>query len=249
LSRVLKHEGISTKGKLLLAYILAKSIWKYYDSDFMQTDWTTDSIHFMREYRLDSESDEKSEKVDPSNPFFAVPNFESESCGSDEQCFSGDVLHQFPRVLALGVMLAEIGRKTPTTAAHTAESPEAKINDNLDTYKRVLKSPGWPALDVRNEEIRVRFRDAVETCLDPKVFHVLHTGKGESDIDARRDIIYRRVIFPLEQLCKELGVIDKPELVQLLDYAEQDSGGKALQIGPMLLDNEGRKYAYILKCL
>lgn len=35
--------------KLLLSYLLAKSIWQFYDSEWMKRDWTKDSIHFMRE--------------------------------------------------------------------------------------------------------------------------------------------------------------------------------------------------------
>ena len=242
LSRVLAHEDISTKGRILLSYILAKSVWRYYDSSFMRIEWTTDSIHFMHERRLDPRTDSDSAKVDPSSPFFAMPSPELGSCVSVEQYQTGDVLHHFPRVLALGVILAEIGRKTPTTAALDSGSPKAKINDDLNSYKRVLKSPGWPALDVRNEEIRIRLRDAVGVCFDPKVFNVASTGKGQTVVDARREVIYQRVVFPLEQLCNELGIIGKPGVVQLLDYTKEGLGGQTSHCKATLLDYRSKRY-------
>ncbi|KAI9869217.1 MAG: hypothetical protein M1813_000005 [Trichoglossum hirsutum] len=221
LSQVLELEKISPKGRILLAYILAKSVWRYYDSGFMRIKWTTESIHFMREYRLDLEKDMDQEKIDPSSPFFAFPPLDSDLNESTEHYRTWSVLHQYPRVLALGTMLVEIGRKRPKKAAHESRSPEAQINNDFARYMEVVGSTNWPALDVRNEEIRNRYRAAVRSCLDPKIFHVsASTTAGQFDVDARRDILYKHVVFPLEQLCAELGIIDQPEVVELLDYTE-----------------------------
>jgi hypothetical protein len=243
LSQVLEDKEITTKGKILLAYILAKSVWRYYDSDFMRIKWTTESIHFMREHRLDPQTDTDLEKIDPSNPFFAFQDLGQDEPTPIEQYKTGNVLHQFPRVLALGIMLAEIGRKTPTTTAHGIKSSDAQINSDLTRYKEVLRSSSWPCLDVRNEEIRARFRDAVGTCLDPKVFHNAPSSEKQlSGVSKRRDTLYRRVVFPLERLCAELGIIDQPDVVQLLNYAATTASTGKIPCGMMLSGDEHRRY-------
>ena len=242
LSQVLKLDKISSKGRILLAYILAKSVWRYYDSEFMRNKWTTESIHFMREYRLDPDKDTDQEKIDPSSPFFAFPPLETDRNESTEYCQTYSVLHRYPQVLALGIMLVEICRKKPKKAAHEPRSPEAQMNTDFTIYNEVVRSTNWPALNVRNEEIRNRYRAAVQSCLDPKVFHVsASTAAGQCDVDVRRDILYKHVVFPLEQLCAELGIIDQPEAVELLDYTDASSKTRKLPYATMLSKDENRQ--------
>jgi hypothetical protein len=243
LSRLLELEEISTKGKILLAYILARSVWQYYDSDFMKTNWTTESIQFMREHQYEGNIDKDREKIDPSTPFLAFTSTEWSLHASIEQYQTGDVLHHFPRILALGIMLADVGRKNPTRVAHLAISAEAQINKNLAKYQDILKSPTWPSLDVRNPDIKTRFRNAVRTCLDPKVFHVTSPkSRAQSCVEKRRDIIYRRVVFPLEQLCTELGIIDQPRDDQLINYVGALSISDSIPNGLLLSEIEERRY-------
>ncbi|KAF2873107.1 peptidase S8/S53 domain-containing protein [Massariosphaeria phaeospora] len=219
LSQVLQRKNISSKGRILLAYILAKSVWRYYDSDFMRMHWATETIHFMREYRLNPDGDMDQEKIDPSSPFFAFAAPETGQNEYSEHCQSYSVLHRYPRILALGIMLVEICLTKPRQT-HGAAYSDAQLNTDFTTYQEVAKSTNWPGLDVRNEEIRNKYRAAAQSCLDPKLFHVPHQKNSrENDVQIRRDILYKRVIFPLEQLCAEMGIINQPDMVELLDYA------------------------------
>ena len=51
LAELLKITKLSRKMKLLLSYFLAKAVWQYYDSDWMQREWTKEMVHFMFERR------------------------------------------------------------------------------------------------------------------------------------------------------------------------------------------------------
>jgi hypothetical protein len=242
LSQVLELEKILSKGRILLAYILAKSVWRYYASDFMRIRWSTESIHFMREYRLDPDKDIDQEKIDPSSPFFAFQPMEIDRNESTEHCQTFSVLHRYPRVLALGIMLVEICRKKPKKAAYEPRSLEAHINTDFTIYNEVAGSTHWPALDVRNDEIRNRYRAVVQSCLNPKVFHVSASmATSHSDVDIRRDILYKHVVFPLEQLWSELGIIDQPEVVELLDYNDSSSKTGKFSYATLLSKDENRR--------
>lgn len=49
---LLKMTHLSNKGKVALAYILARSAWQYYDSPWMMTPWTHDTICLLSERNL-----------------------------------------------------------------------------------------------------------------------------------------------------------------------------------------------------
>jgi hypothetical protein len=55
LTTILESYHLTSKMKGTLAYILARSIWQFYDSAWMNTKWTSDSIYFMRESYPDVE--------------------------------------------------------------------------------------------------------------------------------------------------------------------------------------------------
>lgn len=245
LSQVLELEKISTKGRILLAYILAKSVWRYYDSDFMRTKWTTETIHFMREYRLDPDKDEDQEKIDPLSPFLAFLHIGNDQNELKERCQTFSVLHRYPRILALGIMLVEICRKKPKKAASELRSYEDQINTDFTIYNEIARSTNWPSLGVRNEEIRNRYRAVVQSCLDPKRFHISASmTTGQSDVDLRRDILYKNVVFPLEQLCAELEIIDQPEVVELLDYHSTGSEIRKFPDATLLAESENRRSVF-----
>lgn len=37
----------TTKQKVLLPYLLAKAVWQFYDSEWMEGKWTKDTVQFM----------------------------------------------------------------------------------------------------------------------------------------------------------------------------------------------------------
>ncbi|KAI8269269.1 putative subtilisin [Colletotrichum sp. SAR11_239] len=49
LQSILRIGRLSNRMKLVLAYIVARSYWQYYDSPWMNSPWTSDTIHFLCE--------------------------------------------------------------------------------------------------------------------------------------------------------------------------------------------------------
>jgi len=54
LAKLLDVVKLSRKMRLLLSYILAKAVWQFYDSGWMQKEWTKETVHFMFERRSDT---------------------------------------------------------------------------------------------------------------------------------------------------------------------------------------------------
>ncbi|KAI5460318.1 hypothetical protein BGZ63DRAFT_424828 [Mariannaea sp. PMI_226] len=220
LSDILARSRISSKAKLFLAYVLAKSVWRYYNSDFMKTPWTTESVHFMREGRRD---DARSEEINPASPCFAFSTLMSEKLEPPEYCDGYSVLHRYPRVLALGVLLVDICRKCPLDSLERAPIIEQQLNDDFTRCADIIDDHSWPDLDLRNEDAISTYRDAVRKCLDPKLFHVpelAEKGLDQMGMKKRRDALYTYVVLPLETLCTDLAIIDKIDQIGKLSYSE-----------------------------
>lgn len=217
LSEILKCR-IPSKAKILLAYILAKSVWQYYDSDFMKAPWTTDSVHFMREGKRGNGSQEE---IDPARPCFAFRPSMSEQFESAEYCDSFSVLHRYPRVLALAALLIDICQKTTDEIKETT-SIEERINNDFTRCSDIVESNCWPDLDLKNQDAIQIYRNAVRKCLDPKLFHIPTSidGSGNMAIKTRRNALYTYVVLPLTTLCANLGIIDNVNDIGRLTFSE-----------------------------
>ena len=215
LTQALKDYRISSKRKIYLAYILAKSVWQYYDSDFMRAPWTADSVHFMQESKYNTDGDSVP-GVDLLSPCFAYVPSILEQSKSTEYCDSYSVLHRYPKVLALGVLLVDICRTRPPNANTKAKSLEAQINNDFTSYSEIVRSNHWPNLEVWHEDAIRTYKDAVCKCLDPKLFHIPPSSKtpDQEGIKRRRNALYTYVVLPLETLCADIGIIDKSNLDQ-----------------------------------
>lgn len=222
LSKVLERHRISSKGKIFLAYIIAKSVWRYYNSDFMKAPWTIESVHFMRENKYDEDEDVDREEIDPANPCFAFRPLVSEQAEPTEYFESFSVLHRYPRVLALGVLLVDICRKKALNATAKASSLEEQINSDFTRYNEIVRSNHWPDLDVRHGDAIRTYKDAVCKCLDPRLFHIPSSTKrpNQAGIQKRRNALYTYVVLPLEILCADFGIIDKTDDIGRLAYSE-----------------------------
>jgi hypothetical protein len=51
LAELVMMTKLSLKMRLLLSYFLAKAVWQFYDSEWMQREWTKNTVHFMFERR------------------------------------------------------------------------------------------------------------------------------------------------------------------------------------------------------
>lgn len=100
--------------KYLLSYLLAKSVWQFYNTEWMGKEWTKESIHFMFERR----------QSDPDAGIYLNEPFISARFEPDASNDDSFLPHKFPEIKALGIVLLEIelGKSLRTTLTPTAIS-------------------------------------------------------------------------------------------------------------------------------
>ncbi|CAG8895629.1 unnamed protein product [Penicillium egyptiacum] len=181
LADILRKYYLTARMKLVLAYIIAYSVWQYYDSDWMKTKWTSDTIQFMKESGNNERSDERP-KLITWKPYLSVQfNNEDPECYEFNKLVGG--VHDYPRIRALGIMLVEIGIGSPL---HKGEPQSQPL---------VAKEFDYPD-----------YMSAVSHCLDPGTFNLAPFVAGSTprerkeNLQLRKDSLYDKVVFPLEEL-------------------------------------------------
>lgn len=241
LADVLKRHKLVEKTKLLLAYTLAKSFWQFYSSDWMGSCWTTSTLQFFPE-RRDDDADKHGD-IDCilyGSPYFALSAQKQDSFLSAEFLPTESVVHRYPRVLALGTMLLEIGRQKrargrqgtlqhqPGSVSSDVATPEEKISTDLHEIRSALKWGTCPEFDI-HEEVRQTYRAVLRNCSDPKLFEAAAANmlgeNGALTIEERRAIIYREIVYPLQLLLEKLGWIDRSGKIKDEDQEEGSSSG------------------------
>src|ERR1700753_1902806 len=128
LANILRSYRLTDKMKLSLAYIIAQSVWQYYDSDWMKTAWTSETVQFMKEYC--NINDNEQGNIYIWKPYLSI------SIGADENKISeysdadGEI-HRYPWIKSLGIMLVEIGLGSPLAQEHQSPNLDFAINHNL----------------------------------------------------------------------------------------------------------------------
>ena len=232
LADVLERHDLCAKKRLLLAYILARSFWQFYNSDWMGNQWTTETVQFFRERDGEDDDDEHHNNVCllEESPYVALSFQKDDSLLSAEYLATEYVVHRYPRVLALGTMLLEIGRRkrrkktTPGHANDEVKTIEEKISNYLNDIRSTLRRKTWPELGLQ-EEVQQTYRIIVNNCSDPKLFDIGHTNSLAQEnevltIEERRAILYKSVISPLKKLLEKLEWIDKSGNIQRQDGVE-----------------------------
>jgi hypothetical protein len=212
LAQVLETYRLSTKMKIVLAYILARSVWQFYNSDWMKTRWMGESIQFMPERCLVPDIPHQQSKFYACKPCFAV-HFNDSDDSFPEYCDSFSIIHRYPRVLALGSLLLDIGRRSYSVQARSQpQSVEEKINSDWITAMNAFKDDHWPDFEsMANKLVRKIYKTAVMNCFDKKIFGAaaLQSRKSnsgrDSGIEERRAILHERVVHPLETLLADMG--------------------------------------------
>ncbi|KAJ5718316.1 hypothetical protein N7488_003962 [Penicillium malachiteum] len=201
LADTLKHyPPLTARMKLVLAYIIAYSVWQYYDSDWMKTKWSSETIQFIKEFE-----DNRCGSCDPAKlftwkPYLSVNFNDDESECQEFNRLDGGV-HNYPRIRALGILLVEIGIGAPLHSQSLKKGLVAQVNSDLLSARGYIKDPKmW-----RNLEFE-QYREAAAQCLDPAIFSLAPFDAGASPQESRdslrqrRNILYDKVVFPLEDL-------------------------------------------------
>lgn len=222
LANILKLYHLTAKMKVALAYILAHAAWQCYDSDWMKTQWTSNLIQFMKE-RPGHIAGEQG-NLFAWKPYLSVHINQNDTVSYEVSVLDGEI-HPFPRIQALGIMLVEIGIGSPlykSTNVHPEQSPAAKANKDLLRAIEYSKNEKlWEDCDYPN------YRSAVDNCLDPKAFPVL--PDNAEGLRQRRDTLYNKVVFPLEELLRGTQWMNKWTEIGPLSRPAKNSVEPALQ--------------------
>jgi hypothetical protein len=236
LAEVLGSERLSTKTRLTLAYSVARSVWLYYNSDWMKKLWSSNSIHLMPE--SDSNLDEplRPQKPNTSNPCLAF-QFDDSEDDCEEIHRLKTTIHKHPRLRALGNLLLELAHKHPRQIApldpSNSRDPDAEvkaINRECIQAFKTFNDKSWPDFNIRDKENIQIYTDAVKSCFEHKTFSeqamfdamprndeqykaVLNKeGIGnlpkDLQVELRRKILYQKVLAPLEGLLKNAEIVE-----------------------------------------
>ncbi|ETS79009.1 hypothetical protein PFICI_08862 [Pestalotiopsis fici W106-1] len=185
LAELLQVTRLDPKMRLLLSYTIAKAFWQFYGTDWMQKEWTKDTVHFMFE-KLSTIP----KGLLINEPFLSA-QFGKPTCPDSEDEAR---IHSFPKILALGIMLIEIelgiSLEERRTADHNGIDGLPTVNTNLltasDTFKDVLK---------QNSAVFKPLVEAIETCLKPDRFN-----EYQNDVASLREALMKLIVDPIEQL-------------------------------------------------
>ncbi|KAF2496437.1 subtilisin-like protein [Lophium mytilinum] len=203
LSTALKQDELSARHKIFLAFTIAKAFWQYYDSDWMNVEWSLETIQLLQ----------KTSSPDSEAPFLKIQSAESEDSTNHEhepiEISSGaPYLHPFPYIFNLGLLLVQLGSIT---------SDKPSITGNATHLTGALKSNGlyvscceisadiaWPTIELP-AKAKPRYRRIVEECIptQPEVPRPLF----EKHLDAvgRRLALKNHVVRPLFELFQDMA--------------------------------------------
>lgn len=195
---------LGDKMKLSLSFILVRTFWQYCESDWMQNDWSKESLYFMFDmvdgyprfisihepflqarFNKSDHGGKMRQSTEPSKFSNRKKKFRNTSHGTKVRTRT----HQFPKLLALGIMLLEIelDRKLESLASQDGEDPDiVNIRHNMAT--KVLNNQDlWPPKDIWKS-----VKESIEICIkaDTEVL-----GSVEKDL---RHNFYRRVVGPFK---------------------------------------------------
>lgn len=158
LAQVLDLYDLTAPTRFALAYILAQSMWQYYDSDWTSTLWSKHSIQFM------SETDELI-KCQPcfTATFFDVSNY------SPEYFQELYATHRYPRILSLGTLLVQIGYGShDPNKSRRPDNSVSTPNINFETSSAITAEDdeNWPYFNAAANSYRVLYKKATMACFD-----------------------------------------------------------------------------------
>lgn len=242
LAQLLETHRLSNKMKVVLAYILARSVWQFYSSNWMKTRWMTDSIHFMPENGEDVGTEH--EALFACKPCFAF-QFDEDDQEFTEYVCDRLVLHRYPRILALGILLIEIGQNSRAAQPRgQGQAVNEKINDDWAAGKDALRNRDWPAFDLPSSrtlrekfqlEVVQPYKNAVAHCFDERIHKIPMSPEDAADelaIIEKRKKLYELVVFPLENVLKKLGCTGALEHIEPIPIQPPVSPSLAVPQGP-----------------
>ncbi|KAH6972275.1 hypothetical protein BKA56DRAFT_115992 [Ilyonectria sp. MPI-CAGE-AT-0026] len=207
-------DKITPYDEISLAYILTKSIWQLYSTDWLNRPWTANDIHFYdSQEHLNYSRGGDVDLLQTYHPYVHVslPQSRMEIAAmappgsridySDEESkWRG---RSFPDVLALGVLLIEVLWKSKVLPQKKDSS--APIHGNLAKYRTMalaIITESFPG--DRQSLVEESFRDILQKIFHNKLFQG-EDQRGDNGRAIRRDILFRSLLEPIRRLY-EVGV-------------------------------------------
>ncbi|KAL6823378.1 hypothetical protein V8C40DRAFT_247943 [Trichoderma camerunense] len=198
LKEVLRHYNLESKDKVTLSYAIARSYWKYYNSELlMRTKWTSDNIWFMPE-----EDNGETKGQIPLCAYLSIP---SSILGKIDSAIpnEGQLTHQYPRIFDIGVLLLEIGLAKPFQPPRRQNKvSQANFNHKMAINELSnLEKMTWDGF-MSNKKY---FDGVVKFCLKSEdiVSSSEYQKLGEKENLTIRRRFYKYVVLPLAWLAKK----------------------------------------------
>ncbi|KAL4744103.1 hypothetical protein BDV11DRAFT_165792 [Aspergillus similis] len=180
---------LSRRDKVTLAYTIAKSVWQYYNSYWMATPWTHDSIQILKEHINEDNCIRQ-------HPYFTTKL--SKHQGQIQDYYQADnLLHMYPNVLALAVVLIEIATMKRSTLGNSYNFWDVTtINDFYE----------WAWMTANRSDLRktvgVDYERVVNNCLDSELFKdgPIDESRPDKNLNIRQSILYDKIVAPLRKL-------------------------------------------------
>lgn len=195
LAALLRRVDLTQPKRLLLSYFLAKAVWMFYDSAWMSKEWTKYTVHFM------VEKWSQLPKAILINELFlssqlgttqSIPGYRK-----DDSKFNFRA-HNFPNLLALGIMLLEVELQVNIEEyrmSYMGGDGQPTVNTDLCAAIEIFKkSELW----VRMETYAV-VKDIIENCLCPQPFKAY-----ENNPSGLRNAMEQKIVIPLRTLYESL---------------------------------------------
>ncbi|KIM96504.1 hypothetical protein OIDMADRAFT_170237 [Oidiodendron maius Zn] len=185
LAELLDMAKLSRKMKLLLSYFLAKAVWQFYDSEWMRSGWTKETVHFMFERRSYTPKG-----IFVNEPFLSA-HFDYHHVVQDDAFRT----HLFPKILALGIMFLEIElgvniEKHRITGCLGPNGQPCVNADHIAAIELFNSATLWEEM-----ETFTKFKDVIKACLTPAPFMPYL-----NDANGLRDAFDKYIVTPLQEL-------------------------------------------------
>lgn len=207
--------SLTWRTKVWLAYIVAKTIWRFYNSEWMNTIWSHREIHFLSETlrgeepqvfcRPYVEIDLLASKISSMEFRTRIDHVPHDAAPSRPQ-------HRYPIVLSLGIMLYEIMTGNTFRSPLPPDCDPRKVNLALAEGMIAINDDNWS-----RECDSPNLRKAISTCFDIWLFQEVPFVPNDptKGLQERRTILYERVVRPFEDIVKSLGYLDGQSHVEL----------------------------------
>ncbi|KAI7973123.1 hypothetical protein EIK77_004400 [Talaromyces pinophilus] len=199
---LLKMPHLSNKGKVDLAYILVRSAWQYYDSLWMMTPWTHETICLLNEKSLTAERGRP-------HPYLRRQLIKIIEKRNDVYIGKG-LMYRFPHILALGVLLIEIAIKQQF-------KEEQRGCFWSETTINYYYAWAWTTADRSNlkQSIHSIYEEVVNNCLNPDLFEPYSLQEcSEDSPKIRKRLLYEKVVSPLKGYMRRIKTTGKFKLYQ-----------------------------------